>query len=113
MLLLKFQHLLFQKIGFFCNLNLPKNLIKSLYEKQRAFRFRFNFDPNMWRWGFQFIQQCTKSKMKENTLRKHRLSTYSQIKLHELINETGIETVIIEPLPILRKSICKGFSVTG
>ena len=70
--------------------NLPKNLIKSLYEKQRAFRFRFNFDPNMWRWGFQFIQQCTKSKMKENTLRKHRLSTYSQIKLHELINETGI-----------------------
>ena len=70
---------------------LPINLFKSLYEKQRAFRFKFQWDMEMWRWGLQFIRQCTGKKMAENTLRKHRLSIYSQRHLHRLINETGIQ----------------------
>ena len=53
---------------------LPKNLFKSLFEKQRAFRFKFQWDLSMWRWGLQFIRQCTQTKMGENTHRKHRLS---------------------------------------
>ena len=69
---------------------LPKNLFKSLYEKQRAFRFTFQWDLAMWRWGLRFIRQCTKNKMGENTRRKHRLSIYSQEHLHRLIDETGI-----------------------
>ena len=36
---------------------LPKNLITSLFEKQRTFRFKFQWDLAMWRWGIQFIQQ--------------------------------------------------------
>ena len=69
---------------------LPKNLFKSLYEKKRAFRFKFQWDLSMWRWGLQFIRHCTKKKMAENTRRKHRLSIYSQGHLHRLIDETGI-----------------------
>ena len=44
----------------------------------------------MWRWGVQFIRQCTTKKMGENTRRKHRLSTYSQCNLHRIIDDTGI-----------------------
>ena len=69
---------------------LPKNLFKSLYEKKRTFRFKFQWDLAMWRWGLQFIRHCTKKKMGENTRRKHRLSIYSQKHLHRLINETEI-----------------------
>ena len=69
---------------------LPKNLFKSLYEKQRAFRFEFQWDLTMWRWGMKFIRQCTRAKMSENTRRKHRLSIYSQEQLHQLIDETDI-----------------------
>ena len=69
---------------------LPKNLFKSLYEKQRAFRFTFQWDLAMWRWGLQFIRQCSNKKMVENTHRKHRLSIYSQKLLHQLVDETGI-----------------------
>ena len=42
---------------------LPKNLFKSLYEKKRTFRFKFQWDLAMWRWGLQFIRHCTKKKM--------------------------------------------------
>ena len=70
---------------------LPKNLFKSLYEKKRAFRFKFQWDLAMWRWGLQFIHHCTKKKMGENTRRKHRLSIYSQGHLHRLIDETEIQ----------------------
>jgi len=70
---------------------LPKNLFKSLYEKQRAFRFTFQWDLAMWRWGLQFIRQCTQIKMGENTQRKYRLSIYSQGLFQQLIDETGIQ----------------------
>ena len=69
---------------------LPKKLFKSLFEKQRAFRFTFQWDLAMWRWFLQFIRQCTRIKMGVNTLRKHRLCIYSQKYLHQLIDETGI-----------------------
>ena len=69
---------------------LPKNLFKSLFDKKKAFRFKFQWDPAMWVWGAQFLLQCTSKKMEENTLRKHRLSIYSQKCFHQLIDETHI-----------------------
>jgi len=69
---------------------LPKNLFMSLFEKQRVFRFKFQWDLAMWRWGLQFIRQCTHKKMAENTQRKNRLCLYSQKMLHQLVDETGV-----------------------
>ena len=70
---------------------LPGNLFNSLYDKKRAFRFKFQWDPAMWYWGIQFIRQCTQKRMAENTLRKHRISSYSQQCFHQLIDETNIK----------------------
>ena len=69
---------------------LPGNLLKSLFEKKRAFRFKFQWDPAMWYWGIQFLRQCTHKNMEVNTLRKHRLSIYSQKCFHLLVDETNI-----------------------
>ena len=69
---------------------LPGNLFKSLFEKKRAFRFKFQWDPAMWYWGIQFLRQCTHKNMEVNTLRKHRLSIYSQKCFHQLVDETNI-----------------------
>ena len=69
---------------------LPRNLFKSLFEKKRAFRFKFQWDPAMWYWGIQFLRQCTYKNMAVNTLRKHRLCSYSQNCFHHLIDETNI-----------------------
>ena len=69
---------------------LPGNLFKSLFQKQRAFRFKFQWDPAMWYWGIQFLRQCTHKNMAVNTLRKHRLCSYSQKCFHQLIDETNI-----------------------
>ena len=67
---------------------LPGNLFKSLFQRQRAFRFKFHWDPAMWRWGLHFLYQCTHKRMAENTLRKHRLCSYSQKCFHKLVDET-------------------------
>ena len=55
---------------------LPKNLFKSLFDKKKAFRFKFQWDPAMWVWRAQFLLHVL-TKMEENTLSKHRLSIYS------------------------------------
>ena len=70
---------------------LPGNLLKSIFKRQQAFRFKWQWDPNMWCWGLQFLLQCRRSKMKENTLRKHTLSVYSQKLFQKLTNELEID----------------------
>ncbi len=70
---------------------LPGNLFKSIFKRQQAFRFKWQWDPNMWRWGLRFLMQCRRSKMIENTLRKHSLSFYSQQQFQKLTDELEIE----------------------
>ena len=70
---------------------LPGNLMKSLFQKQRVFRFKLHWCPGLIRWGFNFIRHCTSENMRINTARKLRLCSFSQEKLHELIQETRLE----------------------
>ena len=57
--------------------------------KSKHFKFKLQWDINMWLWGMQFVFQCTSSKMEQNTLRKYKLSNYSQKCFHNLINENN------------------------
>lgn len=45
----------------------------------------------MWRWGLKFLANCTAEKARINTERKARLCLYSQRKLREVADETGID----------------------
>jgi D-amino-acid dehydrogenase len=50
-------------------------LLKSLFRKHQALRFRFSTDPRLYRWSLKFPVRCTEAKARCNTLRKHRIAT--------------------------------------
>jgi D-amino-acid dehydrogenase len=63
----------------------PWILLKSLFRKNQALRFRFSADPRLYSWSLKFLAECTNAKARANTLRKHRIAMYSQRVLHEVI----------------------------
>lgn len=69
----------------------PGILIKSLFRSDQALRLRLNADPQMWRWCWKFLLNCTSEKARRNTIRKLKLCVYSQQRLQALVAETGIE----------------------
>ena len=68
----------------------PKILLRSLWRDDQALRFRFHADPAFWRWSLRFLRECTAERARRNTQRKHRLCTYSQAVLREIVAETGV-----------------------
>ena len=72
----------------------PKALkiwFNSLFHQDPVFRMKFQADPQFIRWGLKFLFQCTEYKAKRNSLAKHRISSYSQKKLKEVVEETNIQ----------------------
>jgi len=69
----------------------PGILLKSLWRNDQAFRFRLTPDPRMWAWSLRFLRECTATRARTNTLRKHALCLYSQRLLRNIVAETGIE----------------------
>lgn len=63
----------------------PWILLKSLFHKNQALRFRFSADPRLYTWSLKFLAECTEAKARRNTLRKHHIALYSQRVLHEVI----------------------------
>jgi D-amino-acid dehydrogenase len=63
----------------------PMILLKSLFAKNQALRFRPWADPRLWTWSLLFLRQCTEERARVNTLRKHRLCMYSQRVLHDTV----------------------------
>ena len=68
----------------------PKILLRSLWRDDQALRFRFHADPAFWRWSLRFLRECTAERARINTQRKHRLCTYSQSVLREIVAESGV-----------------------
>jgi D-amino-acid dehydrogenase len=68
----------------------PAILLRSLWRDDLAFRFGFSADPAFWRWCARFLRECTAERARRNTERKHRLCTYAQAVLREIVAETGI-----------------------
>ncbi|WP_342643287.1 D-amino acid dehydrogenase [Rhodoligotrophos ferricapiens] len=69
----------------------PMILLKSLVKKNQALRFKPSLDPRLWTWSLKFLAQCTEERARINTLRKHRLATYSQGVLHEVVARENIQ----------------------
>lgn len=69
----------------------PMILLKSLFAKNQALRFRPSADPRLWAWSLRFLRQCTEERARINTLRKHRLCTYAQQILHETIASNALQ----------------------
>ncbi|MBV9250481.1 MAG: D-amino acid dehydrogenase [Acetobacteraceae bacterium] len=69
----------------------PGILLKSLFLKNQALRFRPSADPALWRWSWKFLAECTAAKARANTLRKHQIATYSQRMLHDVLAAENLE----------------------
>jgi len=63
----------------------PWILLRSLFQKNQALRFKFSTDPRLYTWSLKFLAECTERKAHLNTLRKHQIASYSQHVLHEVI----------------------------
>ena len=69
----------------------PMILLKSLFLKDQALRFKLSADPRLYTWSWRFLRECTAEKARRNTLRKHQLAAYSQAVLHEVVEAEGID----------------------
>ena len=47
----------------------PWILLKSLFRKDQALRFRFSTDPRLYRWSLKFLAECTAARAHRITLR--------------------------------------------
>ena len=63
----------------------PMTLLKSMLLPNQALRFKPSPDFDLWAWSLRFLAQCTKSRSEYNTIRKHKLASYSQGVLHETL----------------------------
>ena len=52
--------------------------LRALRRDDLALRFRFQADPQFWRWCWRFARQCTRERAAYNTRRKVALCLYSQ-----------------------------------
>ena len=69
----------------------PAILLKSIYRNDQAFRIRFRFDMQFWRWTTLFLKQCNNTDAIRNTIKKHNLCVYSQKRLGIVTSENNIE----------------------
>ena len=69
----------------------PMILLKSLFLKDQALRFRLSADPHLYAWSLRFLKECTAEKARRNTLLKHRLAVHSQAVLQEVVAAEGID----------------------
>lgn len=68
----------------------PLQALKWMLREDAPLLFRLRADPAQWRWGLQFLRECTAGRFRENAARLKRLGLYSQAALHKLRQETGI-----------------------
>ena len=66
-------------------------LLKSLFQRDPALKFRFSTDPQFWRWAMQFLGNCNQRDYTQNTLRVYRCMHQGLDELSDLCRETGLE----------------------
>lgn len=73
------------------NPSAPLKLLKWLGREDAPLLFRMRADPRQWRWGLQFLRECTPARTRHNIGQIVRLGTYSRDTLQALRREIGID----------------------
>jgi D-amino-acid dehydrogenase len=73
------------------NPSAPFKILKWLGKEDAPLLFRLRADLNQWRWGLQFLMECTPAHTRSNTLNILKLGLYSRRVLQKLRADTGIE----------------------
>jgi D-amino-acid dehydrogenase len=68
----------------------PLQALKWMAREDAPLLFRLRADPAQWRWGLEFLRNCTAAHYRENAARLQRLGQYSRAQLQSLRRETGL-----------------------
>jgi D-amino-acid dehydrogenase len=69
----------------------PLTVLRWLGRRDAPLLFRLPAEPARWRWGMEFLRECTPGRAHRNTLAIGRLAAYSGRLLRDLRQETQIE----------------------
>ncbi len=69
----------------------PFKILKWLGKEDAPLLFRLRADLNQWRWGLQFLMECTPTRTRNNTLNILKLGLYSRSVLQKLRADTRID----------------------
>lgn len=69
---------------------IPLKAIKWLMMRHSPLAIRPSLDPEMWRWAFQMLRNCTSARYEINKGRMLRLAEYSRVCLEALRDNTAI-----------------------
>src|SRR5262245_26853158 len=74
----------------------PLQALKWLMHEDAPLLFRLRADPAQWRWGLEFLLNCTAGRFAENRARLQRLGRYSRAKIRQLRQETGLQYDVVQ-----------------
>ena len=69
----------------------PKKIFSWLMKEDAPLLFRLRADARQWRWGMQFLRECTAARTRHNIIQIVNLGLYSRSTLQALRAETGIQ----------------------
>ena len=69
----------------------PLQALKWMFREDAPLLFRLRADVEQWRWGLQFLRNCTESRFRANAARLQQLGRYSRAQLRALRKETGLQ----------------------
>jgi D-amino-acid dehydrogenase len=69
----------------------PRQLWRSLWRDDTAYRMHFSRDPRFWSWGLKFLRECAPARSRYSTLVKYRLNRFSQARIEEIAQAEALE----------------------
>ena len=69
----------------------PLKILKWLGKEDAPLLFRFKADLQQWRWGLQFLRECTPGRTRENIRKLVTMGVYSRTALQALRAETNLQ----------------------
>lgn len=69
----------------------PRMLLRSAFGVDQPIRFKPKASPALWKWALAFLRECRAERALRNTAVKHRLCVYSQARLRQIVDETGVD----------------------
>lgn len=69
----------------------PLKVLKWLMREDAPLLFRLRADWNQWRWGLQFLRECTPARTRHNIRQIVNLGLYSRSQLRALRERTGLQ----------------------
>lgn len=68
----------------------PLKALKWMFDPEGPLKFRPQLDPAQWKWGLQFLSQCTNAAFERNVAQLVALGQYSHAALKDVVASTGI-----------------------